>query len=317
LSLRERPLAAAVLVLGLAVSSTLTSAQNGTVRVTATRANVRSEASEKSPVLTQLPAGTIVPLVTVEGDWFRVQVPVSGLRVEAYLSRKVAALVTTPASATPPTRAGGPGVSVEKHPEVKDGMSVAVQVAGASSWLTPRPTRVFRLAETRDSIATLAALMPAAEPMLPTTGSTRVMYVWLLDGRSATRVIDDRRPIFAVLFKDIPGVSPDDVAPVVVRVAPTAWGARVIGAARGRADVPSRTEADWDVTRELRQDIVRVEAQQTERGTIKLQPVDALSPGDYAVVLRPNGRKRLAGSVVLAPEGEGRLFGIAFEFAIK
>lgn len=297
----------------LLVASSLVSAQAAMVRVTSARANVRAEANEKSPVLTQVTAGTLLQLVATEGDWFRVQVPVSGVRVEAYISRKVSTLVSGAASSTSAARPA----PADKLPEIRDGMSVVVQSAAVPSWLTPRPTRVVRLVETRDSVATLAALMPSTEPPLSSSGSTRVTYVWILEGRTAGRVLEDRRPVFAVVFKDIPGVSPDDVAPALVRLAATAWGVRVAAAARGRADQASRAEADWDVAREIRQDVIRVEATEAGRGALRLQPVDNLPPGDYAVVLRPNGRKRLAGTVVLSPEGEGRLFGVAFEFAIK
>ena len=37
------------------------------VKVTVPRANVRSEANDRAPVLTQLPAGTLVPLISVLG----------------------------------------------------------------------------------------------------------------------------------------------------------------------------------------------------------------------------------------------------------
>jgi hypothetical protein len=290
--------------------------QTGSVRVTVRRANVRAEPSEKGPILTQATSGSLFPLIRVEGDWFRVLIPVGTGRVEAYVSRRVSILVKEEAAATP-ARGTPPLARPDRPSETRDGMSVALHADSETIWLTPAATKVIRVPETDDSIATLAALMPAAPPPLPSAGAMRVTYVWTVDGRSAARVVEHRRPTLAVLFKDIPGVNPDDVTPAIVRLPPTAWGARVVTAVRGRADQASRTGADWDVNREMRQDLVRAETTVAERGAVRLRPAVDLSPGEYAVVIRPNGRRRLSGASVLSTSGEGRIFNLVFEFAVK
>ena len=47
----------------------------GTVRVTAARANVRSAPNQKSAIVARVPAGTVFQLRSVQGDWYRVQLP--------------------------------------------------------------------------------------------------------------------------------------------------------------------------------------------------------------------------------------------------
>src|SRR5262245_21697072 len=161
-------------------------AQDGaTVKVTVPRANIRSEANDRAPVVTQVPSGTLLQLLSVEGDWFHVRVPVGSIRIEAYISKKVAALASTspPAlAAATPASASAPATN-----GAVDGMSVAVDVSGTSTWLTPHPAKATRDGE---------------------------KWAWVVDGSAADRVFADRRPAFVVVFKDVPGVSPDDLAPV-------------------------------------------------------------------------------------------------------
>ena len=272
--------AVALMAVGLA-------AQDGaTVKVTVPRANIRSEASDRAPVVTQVPSGTLLQLLSVEGDWFHVRVPVGSIRIEAYISKKVAALASappapsTPAAAPPPPAA--PAGSV-------DGMSVAVDVSGASTWVTPHPAKV-----TRDG----------------------QQWTWIVDGGEADRVFADRRPAFVVVFKDVPGVSPDDLAPVLVRLTPGA-SRRLIAAAKGSADLATRSTADWDLSKDLKQDVVRSINQLLERGAVRVRPAGDLAPGQYAIVLRPNSKRKLAGATVLSGNAEGRVLALAWDFGIK
>jgi hypothetical protein len=77
-----------------------------------------------------------------------------------------------------------------------------------------------------------------------------------------------------------------------------------------------RVDGDWDLGKELKQDVVRAEAEPDGRGGIKLRPSSALAPGEYALVLRPS-RKKLPGATVLASTAEGRLFGLVWDFTVK
>jgi len=137
---------AIVLGLGAVLFARAGAQTTGSVRVTAPRANVRAEPNEKAAVVSQVTAGTVLELKGVEGEWFRVQLPPMGsVRVEAFLSKKVATLVGSPAGAAAATPAATPAAPVT--PTSKDGMSVAVQEAGASVWLTPGSTELVRIGE--------------------------------------------------------------------------------------------------------------------------------------------------------------------------
>jgi hypothetical protein len=252
----------------------------GMVKVTVPRANIRSEANDRAPVVTQVPSGTLLQLLSVEGDWFHVRVPVGSIRIEAYISKKVAALTSAPGAPAAPTVAAS--TSAPTSAGVVDGMSVAVDLSGTSK--------------------------------VSHDGQT---WAWVVDGSAADRVIDDRRPSFVVMYKDVPGVSPDDLAPALVRLAPAPSGGRLVAAARGSADLGSRAAADWDLSKDLKQDVVRSESQLLERGAVKIHPAADLPAGQYAVVLRPSSKKKLAGADVLSSSGAGRAFALAWDFAIR
>jgi hypothetical protein len=215
-----------------------------------------------------------------------VRVPVGSIRIEAYISKKVAALTSTPgALAAPAVAAPAPALV-----GVIDGMSVAVDLSGTSTWVTPHPAKLSHDGQT---------------------------WAWVVDGSDADRVFDDRRPSFVVMFKDVPGVSADDLAPMLVRLTPAPSGGRLVAAARGSEDLASRAAADWDLSRDLKQDVVRSESQLLERGAVKIHPAADLPAGQYAVVLRPSSKKKLAGADVLSSSGAGRAFALAWDFAIR
>jgi hypothetical protein len=111
-------------------------------------------------------------------------------------------------------------------------------------------------------------------------------------------------------------VSPDGLLPSLVRLVPSSSGRRVVGMVRGRADEVSRTTAEWDVMRDFRQEVVKAEVTIVEPGAARITPAADLTPGEYAVVVRPP-RKRLTGSVVLSDAGEGRLLRTAWVFSVR
>jgi len=215
--------------------------------------------SETSAVLTQVNKDTLLDLLSVEAEWFHVRVPVGAMRVDAYISKKVAKL--EPAA---PAAPGAATPTPKPAPDIvpaRDGMTVGLMVDGNLKWLQPTTARVIEIGDKVDSIAKSAASIPAGDSVPPgASGSSPVTYVWVADGSSAARVIEDHRPSFYVQFKEVPGVSPDDVMPTLVRLAPAASGVRVVGAVRGRADQARRTDADWDVIKDFKQDVVKSES---------------------------------------------------------
>jgi hypothetical protein len=302
----------------------------GQVVVTVPHANIRAEASETSQVLTQVVQGTLLDLIAVEGDWFHVRVPVGSLRVEAYISKKVSKLQDAsakPATTGPPPpapTAGAPAPhasapSAAARSGTHDGMSVTLTVGTNSVLLTPSVAQVVQIPQKVDSLAKLvwpedgfAAPAAGAAP----SGSTPVTFVWFAD-QPADRTIDARRPSFVVVFQDIPGVSPDDLTAMLLRLTPTTTSVELIAAARGRADEATHTDADWDLAHELKQNAVRCKLEVVDRGGLRLTPTGDLAPGDYTIVLRPNGRKKLAGSVVLGSTAEGHVLGQFWPIAVK
>jgi hypothetical protein len=301
-------------------------AQDGSVRVTVARANVRAAASEKAQVLTQVTSGTVLTLEAIEGDWYRVQLPpdarLGGARLEAFVSKKVAALVSAPAP--PPAPADGPiSIGPPRPPApvlpvtTRDGMSVSVQLATGTTDLTPEAAH-FQMLEARgETIASLAPLVPEKESVETPASDAQVAFVWTVAGASAVREIDSPRPTFFVLFKEVPGVRPEDLTPVLLKLTPTPTNQRVVALVRARADQQRQTEPAWNVNKDLRQDIVKAKIETVEPGAARVRPNADLPPGEYAIAVRFSGNHRLAGSSVLSTSGAGRVFGAVWTFAVK
>jgi hypothetical protein len=306
--------------LAVFVSVALSAQTNGSVRVTATKANVRAEMSETSAILTQVNKDTLLDLLSVEAEWFHVRLQLGAIRVDAYISKKVAKL--EPAAAGAP---GGPTAGAAAAPKPKpdvipsrDGMTVGLMVDSNINWLQPTTARLIQIGDKVDSIAKSAASIPAGDSLpAGASGSSQVTYVWVADGASAAKITEDHRPSFYVQFKEVPGFSPDDLAPMLVRLTPAASGVRVVGAVRGRADQATRTDADWDVIKDFKQDVLRADAQLAERGVVHLVATQDLPAGQYAVVIRLATKKKLSGASVLQTSGNARLFGVVWDFAVK
>jgi Bacterial SH3 domain len=301
------------------------SAQDGTVRVTAARANIRSEPHEKAPVLLQVTAKTILTLRAVEGDWYRIQVPpdpkLGPIRIEAYISSKVATILTPIGPAErKPTTAPSPAPAPPSLPEpagTRDGMSVAVVRGNTMTFLDSDEARLRITAARSDSFRTLAATLPKEDAPPTAKDATPVTYAWTVDGATSATVFAEKRPSLVVIYKDARDLAPADLTPVLVKLTPTISAVRVVGFIRGRADQASRTAADWDVIKDLKQDVVRATVALPEPGAAQVTPLSDLEPGEYAVVLRPNGKKKLSGASVLAVGPDSRLFTAAWTFSIK
>jgi hypothetical protein len=307
----------AALVMALTVA--LAAQDGGTVKVTVARANIRAEASETSKILAQVTQGMELDLVAVEGDWFHVRVPVSGLRVEAFISKKVAkiAKVAAPPPPSGATVAGRPGVASAPSASTaeRNGMSVVMMNGPASTQLLPHQLHIVQVGDKIDSLAKGAPVVPATGQSAGSDASAT--FVWVADGPSSAQVVSDRRPAFLGVFKDLVGLNPDDLMPVLVRVTPAASGVRLVAALRGRGDQATRTDPDWDVVRDLKQDIVKTDVQRLDRGAVRITPTAPLDPGEYAIVFRLATKKKVAGATLLGAEGEGKVFATAWDFAVK
>ncbi len=306
----------------IALAATMTSAQEkGSVKVTSAIANIRAAANETSQVLTQVKLDTVLELIAVEGDWFHVRVPVGPVRVEAYVSKKVSKLDSPPVpapgakapAATRPASSGPPPPPTSRY-----SMSVVLTIGAASNQMPFSTTRTIHLSDRIDTLSKSAPTLPAGDAVTAGTNpSSQITFAWVLDGASSGQVVTDRRPSFLVMFSEVPGLSPDDLAPALVRVWSSASGVRLVGAIRGRVDSASHPDADWDVVRDLKQDVVKTEALVVDRGGVKLTPAADLPPGDYAIVVRPSTRRKLSGASVLGNTGAGRVFSLVWDFTVK
>lgn len=296
-------------------AAALLAAQDGSVRITAARANIRVEARDTAPVVAQLPAGTDLVLKAIEGDWFRVQLPadsrLGGVRVEAYVSRKVARLVTP----IGPASASGAAGAAPAPGAPSTGMSVALKTSEAAeaAWLTPETARVRMALARVESIRGLSSLLTAEDPPAPTP-ATSVTFAWVLPAASSRLVVSDWRPTFVVQYTAVPGaIAAADLVPDLVRLVPTIAGVRIIGAITGASDLPSGTEAAWEVMRDWRHESLRPTVQVGEPGTALVQPRSPLEPGEYAVVLRPNRPVKVAPSAVFT----GPAFLTVWTFSVR
>jgi hypothetical protein len=188
-------------------------------------------------------------------------------------------------------------------------MSVSLQAGELTSSLVPHQAQVASWRERQIvSIADLASMAIATEAA-PAAGAAGATYVWLLDGAASTRVLAERRPSFVVQAKD-------GIGPAIVRLG-RSFGRRVVAAAHGRADERLRGEAEWDlIGRELRQDLVRTVIEPIDKG-VRVRPAADLEPGEYAVVIRPVSKKKIAGANALSADGDGRVLSLVWDFAIK
>jgi hypothetical protein len=286
-----------------------------TVRVTVAQANVRADANANAPVLTTVKSGARLEVRGVEGDWYKVAMFVGAVRFEAYVSKRVVALEKTAAGG-----AGAASAAATAEPPVvaKFGMSATFESNYASEPLAPTVAKVVPLAARADSARAAATAMPlGAGAPLPASPTAVITYVWAVDGASTDRVITERRPTLVVKYDAAPGISPDDFTPAIVRLVGTPAGTRVMSAMRARVDQSKRSVLDWDVARELKQEVVKATVELADRGIASVRPDTDLEPGSYAVVMRPAGNKKFSGASVLSPNKDGRAFGICWVFSVK
>ena len=325
------------LALVIAMTSAVAAQGRGTVQVTAKRANIRASASERSKVLAQVTAGMDLDLVAARGEWYQVRVPVGGVRVEAFISKKVAKVTaaasearpapSAPATSAPP--AAAPPAAVvpapvrplpstappAQPPLVRNGISVSMTSGSMGTPLAPTVLRVIQVPDKVDSLVKAAAIVPQSGG--GTGASSDTTFVWTADGVAAGRAVSERRPTFTATFRDLRGLNPDDFAPVIVRLAPATSGVRLVAALRGRPDEASRTDADWDVVHDLKQDIIRSDVQRIDRGAMRITPVGDLPPGQYAIVMRLATKRKVAGAMLLGPDGEGQAFSLCWDFEVR
>lgn len=234
-------------ILALAFIAT-THAQSQMVKVTVPKANVRSEPSDKAPILQQATPRDQIEWRGTEGDWFKVLLPpnpaLGGARVEAYISRKVSRVEAAP----------------------------AMPVATAPSAAPTAPAIDTHAANVFIGSIVDGTLLRAMSVQIVPAGNRQA---WTIQNAGDWSVASDRRQAFVVSIGDRSGFSPAGLAPSLVKLSPAAAGATglVIGSTRGGKDWKSS-----DVALEMTEGV---------SGVWNVKPARDLKTGDYAIIMRP------------------------------
>jgi hypothetical protein len=249
------------------------------------------------------------------------------MRAIGYVAKSVAAVVTG-AEAAAAAEGAEPPPAPAPGPPAGDSITVGVEQSGKTIWLKRLPTRAVSVPGTGGATAgaiasnpdLLNALSPDGGPPTARSGgaAAEVTWVWVVSAPASAMTVAAKRPSFYVTYGDVPGLNPDEWAPVLVRLAPVGSGWRFVSALVGPPGAASRTDADWAVKRGLVHLEMRGSIAGVMRGTVRLTLAAPLDPGDYAVVIRPVFVQRsYSGAELLGGDGAGVAFRSAWAFAVK
>jgi hypothetical protein len=145
-----------------------------------------------------------------------------------------------------------------------------------------------------------------------------VTYVWGVPNPASASVLQTGSPSFSVDFSRVMGVTTDDYEPIIVKLTPAQNTCRIVGATQGKADEQSSPAADWQVYSHFLEDRVTTHSEKLGTGKYKLSAASELSPGEYAVVLRPAAKdKKFSGGDVLRAQGDGLMFDAIWTFQVS
>jgi hypothetical protein len=290
------------------------------IRVAVARVDAHAEASAASPVLGSVEYGVVLPVVGSDHGWAHVIVFVSGAKVEVFVPESA----TAPAPASPvnaPMHLPAGRIVGRGEPKKP---SVALDAAGRTTWIDPVALRAVPVASSATTLAPLASspgMTTAIEggTVLPNDSAAAVDWTWLLPA-PALKVSAPRTPVLSAFYSELPDVPIDRVIPVLVRLAPAGNVWRAVSAARGRADMPFHDDTDWDIANGLVEDRVTGQRPEGGAGLMKIRLDRPLTPGDYAVVLRFAGPRRVSGSTIFGGSalaaGDSIVFTIAWPFRV-
>ena len=143
-------------------------------------------------------------------------------------------------------------------------------------------------------------------------GPPKVTYVWALPGLKSTVIAASSKPRFEMEYGNLLGIDPDAYEPFVVKLVQTKDNWRLVGATKTPMGQLSN-EAYEKVTE------VRVKSKcerMGPRGQVQVVPLQAMEPGEYAVVLRSlHPGKRPQGS--LGGPAEQTVFFSVWDFTIQ
>jgi hypothetical protein len=146
----------------------------------------------------------------------------------------------------------------------------------------------------------------------------KVTYVWALGGGSSS-ANPGNTPSFEVNYAGLPGVNADQFEPVIVKLSPTPQANfRLVGATEAATAAAQSTQQDWPIYSSFVEDRVNAKVEKLGTGHAKVTPQAAMSPGEYAVALRPVDKShKFSGEEVGKNQAEGLLFNYAWAFSVK
>jgi len=143
-------------------------------------------------------------------------------------------------------------------------------------------------------------------------------YVWALSGLNSPVVASSNKPSFDLNYAGLPGINPDEFEPAIVKLAPSNNAWRLVGATSAKSDTVLNVAPQWEVYSSFIEDRMPASVNRVSTGHSQISPTFALSPGEYAVVLRPISKnKKFSGAQVAQNEGPGLLFNSAWSFTVK
>lgn len=314
--------AAAIVVATIAASVLAQTQAGGVIRITAGRAEVRTGPSHTALAVHHADEGSYLLLIKEDGEWFQVELPMRGMRALGYVSKKLAVRV-------PPDEAAK-AIAAMRHPPAKppgDTIAVGVELTGRTIWLKAQRAMAIPIADpfyTVESAASSAALTQTLETMgtvsvAPTPPSVaEVTWIWVTEATTAAPVLATRQPSFYVTYGEVAGINPDEWSPYVVRLAAAGPAWRVISALVGPSDAAHQSGQHWEIRRTIAQNELPATVVGLVQGIVRVTPAAALTPGEYAMVIRPAfARRSYAGRDVLGEDGPGVAFGAAWVFGVK
>lgn len=145
-----------------------------------------------------------------------------------------------------------------------------------------------------------------------------VTDVWAVPGPKAETVIHNPQPAFEVHYENIPGINADEYEPVLLKLEPTPNNFRLVGATEAKQDALLASTADWGIYSSFVEERLPGQSAKVATGSYRMQAASALSPGEYAVVLRPiNKDKKFAGASMAQNTGDGLFFNAVWSFEVQ
>jgi hypothetical protein len=137
-------------------------------------------------------------------------------------------------------------------------------------------------------------------------------FVFALPHAQSTSVINTNTPKFEIFYGDVVGANPDDFEPQIIRIHPTANNWRLVGAQKSK---PKWYQSSDKVIFAFIEEPVPTRTTKLARGHAAVEMQQPLTPGEYAVVLRPKTYKMCYRDIAYR-SGEGALVNSVWDFSV-